>query len=152
MSKVIFSQFLKSWYIYFFQLPYIPEIFFLRENCRVGRSLLASSSIKGQTISPDLIPLYVQGWTEKNAIGSMMNWYRAAVQIDSFKPVLETTIRSPTLIIWGEKDVALESGMVEPSLNLCENGKAIYINDATHWVQHDKPVEVTNYIIDFLRE
>jgi len=148
------SQALKSWYIFFFQLPYVPEFVFTRENCRVGRSMLATSSVEGHTFSPDLIPRYLQGWTEKNAMSSMINWYRAAVQIESLKtPDPERiVVRSPTLVIWGKKDTALEAEMADLSVKLCENGRAVYFEDATHWVQHDKPVEVATHIIDFFRE
>jgi len=144
------TQMLKSWYIYFFQLPYLPEFLFARENYRVGRALMAGSSNKGKTFSSDLIPLYVQGWSEKDEVTGMLNWYRAAITIDSFSKKLDNArVKPDTLILWGEKDVALESGMVEPSLGLCDNGKAIYFSEATHWVQHDQPTEVTSHLIEF---
>jgi pimeloyl-ACP methyl ester carboxylesterase len=146
------SQLLKSWYIFFFQLPFLPEFLFTRENFRAGRSLMEMSSIKGKTFTTDVIPLYVQGWSQPNEVEAMINWYRASIRIDAFKPKLDKSrVRPDTLILWGEKDVALEAGMVEPSLALCDNGKAIYFPEASHWVQHDEPTHVSQHLIDFFR-
>jgi len=146
------SQLLKSWYIFFFQMPLIPEWYFSRENFRVGRATMAGSSIKGKTFSRDEISRFIQAWSEKGAVTSTINWYRAAIQIEILKRPNEPAIVQPsTLIIWGERDIALEKGLAEHSLELCEMGSALYFEDATHWVQHDKPAEVTQAILDFIR-
>jgi len=146
-------QLLKSWYVFFFQLPYLPEAFLSRENYRSVRAMLAESSVHGKTFSQDLFPRYIQAWSEEGELTAIINWYRAAIQINSREAsIYETaTIRPETLILWGEQDKALELGLVEASLNKCEKGKVIYFADGTHWINRDNADEVNNHLLDFLK-
>jgi pimeloyl-ACP methyl ester carboxylesterase len=41
--------------------------------------------------------------------------------------------------------------MVQPSLELCDHGSAVFFEKATHWVQHDEADEVNKKLIEFLR-
>ncbi|MCU0463349.1 MAG: alpha/beta hydrolase [Anaerolineae bacterium] len=56
----------------------------------------------------------------------------------------------PTLLIWGKNDVALSVDMAQPSIEFCDDGKLVIIEDATHWVQHDAPEQVNGLLLDFL--
>ena len=40
--------------------------------------------------------------------------------------------------------------MARPSLDYCEDGKLIFFEDASHWVQHDEGDLVSNYLLEFL--
>jgi len=51
------------------------------------------------------------------------------------------------LIIWGKKDPHLSHQMAPLSLEYCQDGKLVYFDDATHWVQHDKASEVSQLLI-----
>ena len=59
-------------------------------------------------------------------------------------------IRVPTLMMWGMKDLALTHRMARPSIDHCEEGKLIFFEEATHWIQRDAAEEVNHYLIDFL--
>jgi epoxide hydrolase 4 len=59
-------------------------------------------------------------------------------------------ITVPVRLIWGDRDTALEPGLAEASLALCERGEVFHLSDATHWVQHDKPEEVDRLVVEFL--
>jgi pimeloyl-ACP methyl ester carboxylesterase len=74
---------------------------------------------------------------------SMVNWYRAVFRIAAKGPmnpdkIALRRVRVPTLILWGENDVALSLEMARPSLDLCDLGELVTFPGATHWVQHDK--------------
>src|SRR6266849_6866034 len=56
-------QLLKSWYIFFFQLPYLPEAFLSASNFRKGIASLAGSSRPG-TFSPDDLAQYRAAWSQ----------------------------------------------------------------------------------------
>ena len=146
-------QMLMSWYIFFFQIPGLPEWALRRQGYTSLLRLL--SAIRGPaTFSEGDLQAYVQAWDQPGALTAMINWYRAA-----FRSGMQVPFRSgvasarhilpPTLIIWGKKDVALSSAMAEPSLQLCDQGRLIFFEDATHWVQYDKASEVTHDLVSF---
>jgi len=69
-------QLLRSWYMFFFQLPWLPEAFFSAFNFRVGARALLRSSRPG-TFSDEDLGQYRAAWSQSGAITSMINWYRA---------------------------------------------------------------------------
>src|SRR6266581_4747310 len=101
-------QALRSWYIFFLQLPYVPEALFSAFNFRVGTSALLRSSRPG-TFSPDDLIEYRAAWSQPGALTSMMNWYRALFRCRTRFP--DRTVHVPTRILWGERDPFLLSDM-----------------------------------------
>jgi epoxide hydrolase 4 len=145
----------KSWYIFAIQLRYIAEWNLRRDNFRNMARMLVGSG-KKSTFTRDDIAEYKKAWSQPGALTGMLNWYRAIFR-GSFKYLFHRRniparrVGTPILILWGKRDVALNHEMVEPSLALCEDGRAVMFEDATHWVQHDKADEVNKHLIDFLR-
>lgn len=138
----------KSRYILVFQIPLFPQWIFAKKNFKYGVNILANTSLKG-TFSEDDLNEYREAWSSVKNISRMLNWYRAAIQRPS-KVKLEQ-IDTPTLIIWGEKDIFLKKDMAEESLKYCDNGTLEYIEDATHWVLHEKPETVNPIMVSFLK-
>jgi len=138
----------KSWYIFFFQIPWFPEFILSRINFALLRKVLIKSSRRG-TFSETDLKQYQEAWSKKTALRSMINWYRAA-----FRTMFEKSVKSyidiPTLLIWGMKDFALISDMAQPSIDLCRKGRLVFIEEASHWVQHEEQDRVNLLIKDFL--
>jgi epoxide hydrolase 4 len=134
-------QMRRSWYIGFFQLPAIPEFFSRLGNWRALTHSLRSSSRPGTFSKADLVH-YQAAWSQQGAIKSMINWYRAALR---HPPKRSTLIRItvPTLLIWGAQDQFLMREMAQPSIDLCDNGRLVFFETATHWVVHEEAEQVT---------
>jgi pimeloyl-ACP methyl ester carboxylesterase len=79
----------------------------------------------------------------------MLHWYRAALRNPPDTP-RDVRIRVPTLIIWGARDKFLDREMAEPSRELCDNGRLVVLEEATHWVQHEEPEQVNALILNHL--
>jgi pimeloyl-ACP methyl ester carboxylesterase len=145
----------KSWYIFAIQLRYIAEWNLSRNNFRNMARMLVGSG-KKSTFTREDIAEYKKAWSQPGALTGMLNWYRAIFR-GSFKYLFHRRnistrrVGTPTLILWGKQDVALNHEMVEPSLALCDDGRAVMFEDATHWVQHEKANEVNKHLIEFLR-
>jgi pimeloyl-ACP methyl ester carboxylesterase len=153
MFKTIRStprQLLKSWYIFFFQIPRLPEFLISRGNWRAGAEMMRSSANDG-TFSPADLEGYREAWNRPGAFTGMLNWYRAIVRHQP-KRRGSSRVTVPTLMIWGVNDVALDRSMAQPSIDYCDQGRLVFIETATHWVQHDAPDRVNKLLLDFLHE
>jgi len=145
----------KSWYVFFFQIPLFVEWILSRNNFHNLARMLAGSGRKSTFTADDLVE-YKKAWSQPGALTGMLNWYRAIVR-RSLKYAFQRRhlparrVKVPTLMLWGRRDVALSHAMVEPSIQLCENGEAVLFDKATHWVQHDEADEVNKRLIEFLR-
>ncbi|MCI0646645.1 MAG: alpha/beta hydrolase [Chloroflexi bacterium] len=138
----------RSRYIFFFQLPWLPEAVLRWHNWWTLVRGMRLSSHPGTFSAADL-DHYRHAWSQPGAITAMINWYRAAVRA---QPRRQRSLRvsTPTLIIWGTEDVALEAGMAHESLALCDAGQLVYLQGASHWVQHEEPTQVNHLITQFL--
>jgi pimeloyl-ACP methyl ester carboxylesterase len=139
-----------SWYIFFFQLPILPEIWLRKDNFHNLVLALQKTSRKG-TFSDSDLNRYREAWRQPRALTGMIHWYRAAYSM-RFSKYRHTPITVPTLLIWGRKDRALSDVMAEPSIAKCTNGRLHFIDDASHWVQHEAAAEVNRHIINFFGE
>ena len=142
------KQLLKSWYVLFFQLPWLPEAFSRAGNWRNMARSLAGTSRRGTFSEADLAE-YRRAWSQPRAFQSMINWYRAIFRTRSSGRD-HLPVQVPTLLIWGAKDRFLGSEMAQASVALCQLGRLEQIDGATHWVQHEEPEKVNSLILDFL--
>jgi pimeloyl-ACP methyl ester carboxylesterase len=74
-----FAQALRSWYVLFFQLPWLPETGARAANWRGATRALVRTS-RPDTFSPEVLARYRTAWSQPGAYPSMLNWYRAALR------------------------------------------------------------------------
>ncbi|MBC7877518.1 MAG: alpha/beta hydrolase [Anaerolineales bacterium] len=149
------NQLRKSWYVFFFQIPFFVEWILTRNDFYHLTRMLVQSGRKN-TFTEENIIEYKKAWSQKGTITAMLNWYRAAVRrgwkdLFTAKKNLKRRVKIPVLMLWGRHDIALSHDMLEPSIQLCDDGEAVTFNKATHWVQHDEPDEINKRLIEFLR-
>ena len=142
------AQLLRSWYVFAFQIPRLPEAMFRRRDWRALVRALRETSRPGTFTGADF-DHYRRVWSEPGAITSMVDWYRAALRHPP-GPTAEPRVRVPTLMIWGTDDHFIERGVAEASLALCDSARLEWIEGATHWVQHEEPDRVNLLLFDFL--
>ena len=140
----------KSWYIFFFQVPWLPEKSLSDNGYTNAIRALKGSSRRG-TFSDDDLAAYRQAWSQPGALTGMLNWYRAAARNQGTAVTLGR-IRVPTLMIWGANDMALSRRMAQPSIDLCDDGRLVFLEEASHWVQHEEPEAVNRLLLEFLGE
>jgi pimeloyl-ACP methyl ester carboxylesterase len=144
----------KSWYIFFFQIPWLVEWVLSKNDFEYLARMLKQSGRKGTFTDEDVVE-YKKAWSQKGAVTGMLNWYRAIVRRGLRSAFGQKTsprrIHVPTMMLWGKRDVALSADMVQPSIDLCDNGELTFFDKATHWVQHDASEEVSQKLIEFLR-
>lgn len=140
-------QMLKSWYIAFFQIPGLADWLLARDDFALTARLLIGSGQKG-TFNRSELEEYKQAWRASGGLSGMINWYRALARK---RPALpgRPSLEMPVLILWGKKDVALSAEMAEASLKFCSDGRLVYFDHATHWVQHDEAEAVSAHLATF---
>lgn len=142
------EQIRRSWYVFFFQLPWLPEAGMRADNWRGAERALRGSG-KVHTFTNEDIEKYKEAWSQPGAMTAMINWYRAVIRFQPAVPK-DPRIKVPTLMMWGMKDFALSHRMARPSMDYVDKGNLIFFPEATHWVQRDAAEEVNHYLIDFL--
>lgn len=142
------SQMLRSSYIGFFQIPFIPEALFAAGNYQALKRALVSTSRTGTFSDADLAE-YGKAWAQPGALTGMLNWYRAL----PLKPPhrLSDKLPMPVLALWGMRDRFLEFGLCEESLALCADGRVQRFEKATHWLHVEEPENVNRALLDFLK-
>lgn len=148
-SGFSFIQVLKSWYIYFFQLPFLPEWMLKRKRFQKLVAMMGSTA-RGGTFKEYDMELYRQAW--KGSLKSMINWYRAMKYSREFRDHIRRPgiVHLPLLFIWGRQDATLSFKLAKASLQYCKDVKFLFFSDATHWVQHEKSEEVNDAIFNFI--
>jgi epoxide hydrolase 4 len=140
-------QLAKSWYAFFFQIPRLPEALMRRDNYQPMIDNIRKSG-RDDTFSDTDFEQYRQAWSKPGALTAMVNWYRAALRTQM---PADPRIHVPTLIIWGKDDFALVPELAERSAGYCDEARIIYIENASHWVQHDAADRVNALLDEFFR-
>jgi pimeloyl-ACP methyl ester carboxylesterase len=138
----------KSRYIFFFQLPWLPERLFSRNDFAYAERSLRVSSRSG-TFSDEDVARYKEAWSQPGAVRSMLHWYRAALRARPRRPD-NPRVTVPTMLIWGTQDRFLDPEMAPSSIALCDQGRLELISEATHWVQLEEPERVNRLLVEFL--
>ncbi len=115
-----FSQVVKSWYVFMFQFPWLPELAFslrdyrLIEDAYVGKNGLVNPA----SVSPEVIEAYKYVFAQPGALTGPINYYRCAT---AEKTDHAKQIEAPTLVIWGDKDAFLEAEMADQHCSIGTN-------------------------------
>ena len=149
-----FKQFLASWYMFFFQIPRLPEWLMSRNDYAVlARGLKGTTAQRGVFTDRDIAE-YKKAWSEPRAITSAINYYRANILKRLFgKTKPQAKIKVPTLFIYGEKDTAVLPETVKGIGDMIDASfEEFFIPDAGHWVQQEAAETVTQILREFLAD
>jgi len=142
------SQLKKSWYILFFQLPWIPERAIARDDFAYIRKTFARDGFANGEITPTIEALKVPG-----ALTAALHYYRSAIRrLVTGRVPKSAVIACPVLVIWGDRDRYLGKEMAEPPARFVPNATVVHLPDAPHWVQTTAPDEVNHHLLKFARQ
>ena len=149
-SSFSWSQLKKSWYVFFFQLPGLPEKLMSREQGKGMAEAMRSSAVDKTRFPDEVGEVYRRNAMQPGALTAMVNYYRALVRGGGAKrqrsigfPVIET----PTLVVWGEDDVALNKETTYGTEDYVRDYTIRYLPRVSHWVQQEQP-EIVNAMIE----
>ncbi len=144
------SQIRKSFYMLFFQLPWIPERTLFRDDGAALRSVLRRDPEREGAFSEADIDRYIQALSG-DAAHAALNYYRALLRRSPF--ALRRRVRrveQPSQVIWGACDRHLELRYGRPEAAWTRDLRFDVIDDASHWVHIDRPARVNGLLKEFL--
>ncbi len=141
------SQLLRSWYIFAFQVPVLPELFLKRAE--VLSRVLRGSAARPECFSEDDILAYHGAMLVPRAAESAVNYYRASFR---FPVRAERAVQAPTLVIWGQRDPALDLRLLDGLTLHVPNLRVEQLAGAGHFVHHEQPEQVERLIARHLSE
>ena len=154
-TNVDLPQLAKSWYIFVFLMPLLPEYLLTAGNCDAIEKMFRPLVIAGHAKAEEVV------WYKRN-IGRdgratcMVNYYRALVSYATIKPslrlgqALKQTLRVPTLVLQGENDRALGLRLLHGIERHVDRIRVIILEGAGHWLQQERSEEVNDHISRFL--
>lgn len=137
------KQLRKSWYIAFFQLPKVPEWFLTRRGAAAVRDVFADTVIDKGRFPEGVLQHYCDNALLPGAATAMINYYRALARAGRrFRAPDPARVSVPTLIVWGEEDMALEKSLVPGTERFVDDLTVLYLPGVSHWVQQEAPETV----------
>ncbi len=146
------GQFLKSWYVFFFQLPRLPEWALTRNGAEFVARAFKDTAANKERFSEDVLEVYRVNALLPGAATAMINYYRANMGGSGGGQGNKgpRTTDVPTLMIWGENDMALGVHLTEGTDTLVSNLTLKRLPGISHWAQQDAPDEVNAIIREWL--
>jgi pimeloyl-ACP methyl ester carboxylesterase len=136
-------QLIRSWYMLFFQLPWVPEAIFRlagvdRLAARLERSGLDQPSARR----------YAARAATPRSIGGPLNWYRA---LSLQRGGRAEPVTVPTLYLWGRGDRFITKVAAERcGRHVAGPFRFLPIDGATHWLPSADPAEVAPALLAHL--
>ena len=149
-ANMSLKQLLRSWYMFFFQIPRLPEWLISQKNFQaIERSFTDNVCRKGAFSTED-IEQYKQALKQSGAMTAALNYYRANVldRLLARKGTSNSTpsgarVKVPTLFIFGEQDFAILPATVRGIDKYIDAYyREVRIPDSGHWVQNEAADEI----------
>lgn len=134
------DQLLRSWYIGFFQLPWLPERVLTSGGRRPERALA------GMGMTPEMIERFRSEMVADGAVPGGLGWYRA---LPFASPKGATArVRVPTTFVWSDRDPALGRGGAERTAHFVDaDYRFVEMKGASHWIPEERAGELAREII-----
>ena len=151
-------QLMRSWYMFFFQIPSVPE-WWIRRDDFAGLSQTLRATSRPGTFTDANVEVLKAALREPGALTGGINYYRANLRAFLSRGFGDRQIRPhervrvPTLFIYGERDFAI---LPETVAGVADYVDAPYtevrLGRSNHLVQQESPAEVNAALLSFLEE
>lgn len=150
------SQVKRSWYMFFFQVPWLPErLIAHNDGALVARSIRAASKLRTNLSDEAVLP-YRQALARTKDVSSALGYYRA-MHKQALKLLtggeLFPKIHTKTLLVWGKADPALGyDDLVPKTVRWVDDLEVQTLEGVGHFVPDEAPGELSSAIVHFLRQ
>jgi epoxide hydrolase 4 len=150
-------QIFRSWYIFFFQLPWLPERLLRAGDFRAFRRMFREGPARRDAFDAERIERFIRPMREPGAVKAALDFYRANFRLPTSRGSRRPGSRSSridveTLVIWGERDPALIPELLDGLERYVPRLRVHRLPEVGHWVQNEAPEEVNRLLLGFLQE
>lgn len=137
------TQFVKSWYMWAFQLPWLPERAVLAGDAALLRRMMSSTGMPRPRVDESAALL-----REPGAARGAINWYRAMRSRGAPGP---GRIRIPTLYVWSDRDAALGRVAATKTQKWVTGPYRFEILEGvSHWIPDERPGELADLVLEHI--
>jgi epoxide hydrolase 4 len=143
------AQWLRSSYVAFFQLPWLPERFLSFRRFSLLERAWRRQPLRADAFTDADVARYKQALGKPGGLSAPLNYYRAAMRWpqDLYGP--PQIITQPTLLLWGEHDAFLSPRLSRSLSTWVPDLQVQRFSDASHWLQNDAPAAVNDALVGF---
>lgn len=135
-------QLKKSWYIFFFQLPWLPEKMLGRNRAQPIKEAFSKMAVNKSRFPDSELQVYADAASRPGALRSMINYYRALLRTRDASDIGDGMVTIPTLMIWGEEDTAIDIRCTDGTDQWVPDLELHRLPGVSHWVQQEAPEKV----------
>jgi len=144
------AQLLKSSYMFFFQLPWLPEWLLSRRRAAAVAAGFRRAAVRHDAFTDADLEVYRDAFLRPGAARCMLDYYRQAVR-QGPGALPKTPVVVPALVLWGEGDPVLNPAMNDRLGEWVRNLTYRSIPDCGHWTQQERPDVVNPELVAWLR-
>ena len=148
------KQMRRSWYIAFFQIPWLPEFLIRLDAKRQFGKTFRGWARRKEMFPDEVIAAFREPMLRPGALTAAINYYRAIGRDPaSLRDARDfPKLSVPTLLIWAMEDRALGPELIDGIEAEFRGPFELHrVPDCSHWVQQEQPERVNEILIDFLR-
>ncbi len=144
-------QLRRSWYVFFFVLPLLPERALTADDGRRVDAIVRASAADRSRVSHEELAPFRRAIVAPGAAHAMVGWYRAAFLRFLRYARSYPTIVVPTRILWGNGDPALGFDQVVPPMKRWLRDVEVHALDGVgHYLHAEAPERVNPLLIEIL--
>ncbi|HZA32245.1 MAG TPA: alpha/beta fold hydrolase [Propionibacteriaceae bacterium] len=132
------GQALRSWYMLWFQLPWLPEFVLRVRDGAIASWTLRRAGARNPSEAVRLL-------SDQGAATGAINWYRG-LRVPGARPY--GTVAVPTLYVWSDRDPALgRRAAVDTRRWVTGPYRFEILRGVSHWIPEERPDELADMII-----
>jgi pimeloyl-ACP methyl ester carboxylesterase len=145
------SQSVRSFYAAFFKLPVLPEKLLAANDYYLLRRVFRTMPRQKQAFSASDIDYFISQLSKPGALTAALNYYRENFMASSMELARVATTEAPTMVLWGERDQALGTFLLDGLERFAPDLSIHRFPDAGHWAHSEVPEQVNPLLIEFLK-
>jgi epoxide hydrolase 4 len=154
------EQFFSSYYMYLFQLPFLPELMIRAEDYKILDMMMLEPPMglrRPGAVSQADIDTYKKEIARPGTLTAAINYYRAMMKLTAYgiedaemREAMRRPLQVPTLCIWADCDKALRPQLLRGIGKYVETLRVETLKNCSHWAQQDRPEEFNALVREFL--